>query len=134
MVHFCLMKNKWAKSMLKLHKSLALMEKTKYLDPKHSYSCDDLVAMLRRNTSCSNSSRYSSNIRDRTKSNRCKTSINGLKGDANNRYSSMPNTPIYSSKLIKNHTTIDTKIKALKLDKSRLASFTNARKFGSCSF
>ena len=41
----------WNKQIIKIHKTLAFMEQTKYLEPKFSYSFDDLAIFLKHNDS-----------------------------------------------------------------------------------
>ena len=38
----------WVKKLLKIHKTLAFMEQTKYLEPHYSYKFDDLVALYKK--------------------------------------------------------------------------------------
>jgi len=49
----------WARSIVKIHKTLAYMEQTKYLEPKFSYSFDDLAVILKSSGSVSNCTKIS---------------------------------------------------------------------------
>lgn len=49
----------WAKKVLKVHKSLAYMEQSKYLEPKMSFSFDNLAAILRVGNSMTDSTHMS---------------------------------------------------------------------------
>ena len=53
------MSSSGANKVLKIHKSLAYMEQSKYLDPKISYCFDDLAGILRSNVSGTDSARIS---------------------------------------------------------------------------
>lgn len=53
------MRNSWSKKVLKIHKSMAYMEQSKYLDPHISFSFDELAGILRNNVSCTDSTRMS---------------------------------------------------------------------------
>lgn len=49
----------WSKKIVKIHKTLAYMEQNKYLEPRFSYSFDDLTAILRQSGNISDSTRMS---------------------------------------------------------------------------
>lgn len=59
MANSYLMRKCGLNKVLRIHKSLAYMEQSKYLDPKISFSFDDLAGILRSNNSCTESTRMS---------------------------------------------------------------------------
>lgn len=116
MGNYYLMKNYGVNKVLKVHKSLAYMEQSKYLEPKISYSFDELAGLLRSNNSCTEST-HMSNI-----TNLDKLTVRDF------NVKTTPNTPSTTKKLkfSNKKSTNKAKLKSAEKDAFRLTSVPKA--------